>query len=807
MVGVRKHLQRAVLPARKGPRNLASRVWTRMRNTVRTSAWLRRAVLCITLLGGGALGQTLLIDHLGHLGRWLGGLAMAIAAMYAMKVYDAVTRRAEARAAAQRVEEISAPAGLLDPKRQVVGFVGRKQELAALVGWCEDGSTKRVRLVTGPGGIGKSRLAMQLYDVMAARRDWRCVRVADGTEATALSTVRKDHQGRLLLVIDYAETRTGLDELLREVVADSGTVVRVLLLSRSVGEWWGRLKGSAPAIRALLADAYDDRPLSATVDAKLSDKELVRQAVPLFADKLGIRSPRLRRARFSVDTGGGRVRILDLHAAALVIALKAKRGNAEPFGGVRVRASEVLDELLGHEERFWQGTAQAAGLLEGPQGMTTAALRRTVAAGCLLGAATEDEARDLLKRIPGTIPTLKTATWLRDLYPPSPEAGASAAGWLGTLQPDVLAEHLTFTELTRSDELATNCLTALNGRQTLRAITLLSRATDHPDTGSLLERAVPRLTSNIAELPPDLGLLSKIANAIPYRSEVLAEASVKAIERILSLLPNDHSAVRAHWLVSLGTSLEYAGRPAEAGRITANAVDVYRRLAETEREHLPKLATALSNLGNALTRLGRPSEALEAAMEATQIHKELADAEPDEYLSDLAASFNNLGEAYFELNKPIDALVEIQEAIRIYRELAESQPDRFWFHLASTLYNRSNILSEVGRPADALPAAKEAVDIYRKLAEAQPGRYRSGLAKSLHELGDVLSRCDRLEDALPRLQEAREIFRDLDTAHPDRHRPYRIETLDLLEWLHRHLGQTHDADEVRHEVEGLKAAL
>lgn len=796
MVGVRNRLQRAV-PPKKGPRDLASR----MRYAVRTGAWLRRAVLCITLLGGGALGQTWLIDHRW---RWLGGLAMAVAAMYAMKLYDAVTRRAEARLAARKVEEVSAPAGLLDPKRQVVGFVGRKQELAALIRWCEDGPAKRVRLVTGPGGVGKSRLAMRLYDAMAARRDWRCVRVADGTEATALSTVRKDHQGRLLLVIDYAETRTGLDELLQEVVADGGTAVRVLLLSRSAGEWWGRLQGSAPAIRTLLADAYEGRPLGAVVDAKLSDKDLVRRAVPRFADALGIRPPRLWRARYSVDTGGGRVRILDLHAAALVIALKGRRGNAEPFSGAHVRAPEVLDELLGHEERFWQGTAQAAGLLEGPQGMTTAALRRTVAAGCLLGAATEAEAVAMLERIPGTIASLKTATWLRDLYPPSTEP---AAGWLGTLQPDVLAEHLTFTELTRSDELTTRCLTTLDGRQTLRAITLLSRATDHPNTGSLLERAVPLLTSNIAKLPADLGLLSKIANAIPYRSEELAEASVAAIERILSILPNDHSAVRARWLVSLGTSLEYAGRPAEAGRITAKAVDVYRKLAEVQRdEHLPNLATALSNLGNALTRLGRPCEALEAAMEATQIHKELADTQPDEYLADLAASFNNLGEAYFGLDKPIDALVEIQKAIRIYRELVESQPDRFSFHLASALYNRSNILSEVGRPADALPAAEEAVDIYRRLAEAQPGRYRSGLAKSLYELGDVLSRCDRLKDALPQLQEAREIFRDLDTAHPDRHRPHRIESLNLLEWLHRQLGQVQDADDVRHEAEALKAA-
>ncbi|MFD0656111.1 hypothetical protein [Thermocatellispora tengchongensis] len=51
----------------------------------------------------------------------------------------------------------------------------------------------------------------------------------------------------MLLVVDYAETRTGLAALLQQVAADTGRRVRVLLLARSAGEWWQRLGGESAA--------------------------------------------------------------------------------------------------------------------------------------------------------------------------------------------------------------------------------------------------------------------------------------------------------------------------------------------------------------------------------------------------------------------------------------------------------------------------------------------------------------------------------------------------------------------------------
>jgi hypothetical protein len=79
---------------------------------------------------------------------------------------------------------------------------------------------------------------------------------------------------------------------------------------------------------------------------------------------------------------------------------------------------------------FWYDSARAGGLSDGPSGLSPPMLRQVVAAGCLLGAATEKEARLLPGRVPGLTPSARVARWLRELYPP--ESGE--LGWLGSLQ-------------------------------------------------------------------------------------------------------------------------------------------------------------------------------------------------------------------------------------------------------------------------------------------------------------------------------------------------------------------------------------
>ena len=715
----------------------------------RVGQWLWRVLWGVGLAAAGALAASWLTDRKLV---WLAGVAGAVTGGFAPSVFSWLKERAGAHAAVEGVAEpagpVEGPAGLLVPRRQVVPFVGRDDELAGLICWCEDAAAGRVRLVTGPGGVGKTRLAVQLCEEMGDR-GWWCVPVAEGAEATALSVVRgRTARGRVLLVVDYAETRLGLSSLLREVAADAGRV-RVLLLARSAGEWWDRLKASEFPVRAMLDGDGVHIELGAVLDARLSDAQVVEQAVPRFAAELGVEQP----VRVSLDDEGGRARVLDLHAAALVAVLRAleaqQQGRPAP-PVVRVRVADVLGELLGHEERYWQGSARRAGLLDGPQGMTVGVVRQIVAAACLLGAATEDEAVRLLQRVPGAVATPRVASWLRELYPPETASRGEGVGeWLGMLQPDRLAEHHTVKELTGSPQLAESCLTGLDDRQALRAITLLGRAsTDLPEAAPLLERLLGMVERIVADLPDDLPLLTAISNAIPYPSLSLAEADVAITRRILAIVPEDATDERARWLNVLGAVLAQTGRLEEALPPVQEAVEIRRELAEAYPDrYRPDLARSLDSLGFCLSELGRVEEALPSVQEAVEIYRGLAEAYPDRYRSDLARSLDNLGFCLSELGRVEEALPLTQEAVEIRRGLAEAYPDRYRSGLADSLDNLGNRFAELGRVEEALPSVQEAVEIYRGLAEAYPDRYRSGLARSLNNFADLLAELGRYDEA------------------------------------------------------------
>ncbi|WP_285620212.1 tetratricopeptide repeat protein [Actinoallomurus iriomotensis] len=705
----------------------------------------------------------------------------------------------QARASVGELAADEGPAGLLDPRRAVVDFVGREGELAELIAWCGDDSAGPVRLVTGPGGVGKSRLAVQLCARMA-EVGWSCVRVGDGGETGAVSAFGGGRP--LLLMVDYAETRVGLAGLLRQVAAAAEVPVRVLLLARSAGEWWDRLGEGEPRVRKLLADAYPGESLASAVAEGLSDEQIVALAVPQFARALGVRPPE----RVRVATGAGRARILDLHAAALVAVLNARDGDGT--AEVLVDVAEVLDELLGHEERFWQGSAVRGGLLEGPAGMTVATLRQIVAAGALLGAASRDEAMDLLERVPGAVVSLKVAGWLRELYPPHADPGAGAE-WLGSLQPDRLAEHHVVAQLSTSTELAEACLEGLDDRQARRALTLLGRASvDQPAAAPLLERVLPLLERVVADLTSDLDTLTAIADAIPYPTILLAEANVAITRRILGLLPAEAVPLHGRWLTRLGVALSQVGRPAEALPVTEEAVAIRRELAAAYPDrYRPDLARSLSNLGVGFSELGRPAEALTVAEEAVTIYRELAAAYPDRYRPDLARFLSNLGVRFSELGRPAEARPVSEEAVAILRELAAAYPDRYRPDLADALSNVGVRFSELGRPAEALTVAEETVTIYRELAAAYPDRYRPDLADALSNVGIWFSELGRPIEALTVAEEAVTIYRELAAAYPDRYRPDLADALNNLGIWFSELGRPAEALPVAEEAVAIRREL
>ena len=608
--------------------------------------------------GAGLAGAGAAVAFVLAGGPWAAGGAVvgAVAGAFAPSLYDGLRERGARQGSWQGTKEGALPPGparLLDPRREVVGFVGREGELAELAAWCEDRHGGRLRLVTGPGGVGKTRLAVELADRMRAA-GWRADRIADGAEAEAIGALRAVTRDRALLIVDYAETRVGLKQMLSALASELGRDVRVLLLARSAGDWWDQLGVGEPVVWDLVQAARAaPLSLSPAVSADVPDAEVVALAVRSFARELGVPGKAVE-----IRGGAGRRRVLDLHAAALVAVL----GEASA-ATVQVDLGGVLGELLRHEQHFWYDTARAAGLGDGQDGTTPAVLRQIVAAACLLGAATPAEARALPGRVPGMSPSVKIGGWLRVLYPPEP----GEAGWIGSLQPDRLAELHALRELTASPDLARACLLDLDARQALQAVTLLARASsDDPHAEELLRQALPGTADLITGMQAPVETLMTIVNAIPDQTVILAPAAAALCQRILNLLPaTTGPAVRAYWLHNLGVRLAGLGRPAEALPVTEEAVTIRRELAAASPDrYRPDLARSLSNLGIWFSELGRPAEALPVTQEAVTIRRELAAASPDRYRPDLVGSLTNLGVLFSELGRPADATAAQDEAMK-----------------------------------------------------------------------------------------------------------------------------------------------
>jgi hypothetical protein len=305
------------------------------------------------------------------------------------------------------------PGRLLAPARRVVPFVGRRTELAALLDWCTGQESVAIRLVSGPRGVGKTRLARETAHTMA-HAGWTCLDVPDGAEPAALAVVPDGAPA--FLVLDDAETRgPALADLLREAARGRNGALRILLVARGVGPWFNRLAATDLAVRALLEPARAGDDLAAEVLPGQVDARLVTAFVEPYAQALGVAVPRV-----AVASVPGGARMLDLHAAALCAVLRTQA--RQPRGALPVDVSDALGELLEHERWAWFRSAEDAGLL-GEPGFLAEAVDGLVAAATLTGVRTADAAENLVRRVADVVPGVR------------PGAEADVGRWLLGLDP------------------------------------------------------------------------------------------------------------------------------------------------------------------------------------------------------------------------------------------------------------------------------------------------------------------------------------------------------------------------------------
>ena len=465
---------------------------------------------------------------------------------------------------------ICSPVSLLRPDLAPTPFRPRV-ELDLLVDWCLSGPPFDARLLIGPGGQGKTRLARELAAAMDAH-EWATVVISEQAEVADL-TLLAELREPILIVVDYAESRTEQLEAIARNVTRTESTVRLLLLARTAG-WRTELSKSAhlrflariPAIQ--LSPVEPDSP---------GRQEAWTQAVVALASRLGeldgyrdIDWPQLASSLLTPELSEIRYRvILEVQIDALAALLRA--GQAEREGSYE----DPMDVILEHERAYWNRAAQQMGI-----SLSDEAQRCVVAYASLYGAASRDEADQILETLPR----------LGDL---GEDARATVSRWLATLyqdqerywsrpQPDRLAEHLVGTSLA-----AGICR---------RARTLERSLADASD--GQLEHAVGLLVQALVHYPPIIDALMAIVRSGGLRAAEAAAFLVPRAEQrqpLLDVLGNYIEIAPLNELNALTDQLRHG--PSQSPLSHLARTELLRRLAEISSDvRTPTTTTSASKL-------------------------------------------------------------------------------------------------------------------------------------------------------------------------------------------------------------------
>jgi len=237
-------------------------------------------------------------------------------------------------------------------------FLGRDEELERLTRLLED---ERLLTLTGPGGAGKTRLAIELARGLrsgSAHREVHLVELTPVTDPDAVaSTVAAalgvaDHRGlratdavlaafeerQALVVLDNVEQVVGAVAAFAEQVVAACPQVQLLVTSREPLGVAGELVWPVPPLAVPPATTASGQPLSAS--------EVERHAaVQLFLDRVRAVAPDLE---VSASDLGGVARIVrDLDGLPLAIELAAARARVLSVPEIADRLHDRLGLLAG----------------------------------------------------------------------------------------------------------------------------------------------------------------------------------------------------------------------------------------------------------------------------------------------------------------------------------------------------------------------------------------------------------------------------------------------------------------------------
>ncbi|PWW67114.1 tetratricopeptide repeat protein [Actinokineospora spheciospongiae] len=752
-------------------------------------------------------------------------------------------RGARRVAARERVLERLRPDGPASPLRVLTApgsatrLWGCRRERRELVEWCVGGGPA-VRVLGGPAGVGKSRLALAVAEALPRAWSSGWLRRVEGLAEVV--------RGPALVLVDDADLRSDLPALL-EAVRRGPAALRVLLIARD-----------APRLRDSLrtrgfADLLDADPLVLKPFGGTTDRiRWYTDAARAYAGVLGRALPPFGTAAVGAD--GDTVFLV--HARALLAVVhRSDPRSATP--------RDVAAELLTLETARWRGA---------PVGDPD--LLAAVATLALVPAPDQYRAVIALRALPRfadrpTAELYPLVDWAWQRHPPGPDHRLDirprlVAAWL-------LARHLTEPAVTGLPE----------DSATPVFLTLTRTYQEFPEFLPLLAHA---FTANQALLGPALravftllsqdaavdSALAAVVRGSAHPVDVTAEEApagfprvrlalaVRRIHGLLARADTDRASAARAWDV-VGTQWRVLGNATSAVVAHRKALALWRGARE-RADTVLGVAGSLNSISNCLLDLGDPEAALTAAQDAVGVLERGADVpgsaallwwvratlvdrlrhlgrydeavavarpeitgrraatpedrlrlagdldslsvsldfagKPDEavdtgraavallrgqddagHLEALATVLTSLSDRLDKLGRPDEALTAVEEALRHRRRLPDGIPNGIP-DLATTLLAVADRLCAAGRPGEALPVVDEALGHFRVLVALDRRAHLRGLGTALTVRAECLRRTERPRDAVAALRAAVEHGREMAEDNRSRALPH------LGAWLH-----------------------
>jgi tetratricopeptide (TPR) repeat protein len=680
-------------------------------------------------------------------------------------------------------EAREAPNRLLWAEYRSARFRGRDAEFDSLLEWCSSDSQSGLAVITGPAGMGKTRLAAELCQsrIEAGRLAGFLKIEPSARDLAALTLVQRP----TLIVVDDAESRVDQTLTLLAALAENQSAKRwrVVLLARFTGDWWASLGTRAeesPGNSIIASSRRFD--LGEFEPSPRGRRDAFLEAADSFARVL-----RISAGHIPVPHLGSQwaERPLFLQMAALSALVQAAIPGQPSRPRVAITQHSLLKDALAREREYWHATASLAHLT-----LDDVVAGRAVAVATLVDASSEDGAQEALRAVPDLAGQPEgsrrmIARWLHGLYP------GDAADWFKPLKPDSLGEALIASVLEESPVFAGRLLAEEDPLRAKGALRVFANvAKEYPGTSTAIEMAIAtdldrfcvpamdvaleigdpigQIVAALVEKDQRPSIVMAVLNHLPEATVALLELAVIAMRAALVASRDGNNLTTAMLLGRLARYQADLGLPEEAVASAAESVEMYKSLASITAQDLRlDLARSLNNLSTFQSRLGRDEEALASVTQAVEFARTLVAGSPNEYGSGLALALSNQAETYRLLGRREDALASATEALTILRALVGRLEMADTEVMATALNNLSNRQAEVGLLDEALASAAEAVEIHRSNATRRPDAIRPDLARALATLANHQADVGKLEEALASASESVEIYRSLAVFRPD----------------------------------------